>query len=123
MSFIRELKKENEKEHTIFYRYRYKQFLIWFKQDQQNGNIYSVSVKKDTSTNISYYIYSDCREKFYPTKFEVSFSSFRLYNIKDCNEAIDIMNEVNDILYNLYHFFEASGHARLYYKLHKGVKQ
>ena len=106
----------------IFYRYRYNNFVIWFSQCQKTGNIYMVNVRRDENADIHYSIISDCREKMYPTEFEVSTYSLHLKTIFDCDKVSNVLAEIKDLLGALYYFFTSSDHARLYCEKHGVTK-
>lgn len=116
--FTLELKQQDSYDaNSIFYRYRYKNFLIWFTQCQQTGNIYMVYVNREESAKQPYDVYSRCDEKFYPTKFELSFSGCRVDTAEDCETIIEVAKEGQDLLRKLYLFFATSEHAELWRKL------
>ena len=118
-TFKLELKKENLKEKEIFYKYRYKNFIVLFTQKTDSGNIYSVSVKSSYAYVYHFDIYVDCLHTYYPSSMECSFYSFRVESASDIEVVEKTLTDVKDLMKELKLFFEYSDHADLYKEHHK----
>lgn len=65
-----------------FYRYRYETCIVWFNQNQANGNIYTVNISDEQYGDVEYYSY-DTDDRFYPTGIKVIFPRFVVKNDND----------------------------------------
>lgn len=122
--FVRlELEKEMEgRNDEIFYRYAVGDFKLWFTQNIENGNIYSVGLREQGTelTNFDLYVLADEEGKdgYYPNQFFLSGRSGSMTTdearkyILDMNKACTILDKVKE-------FFKTSKHYEVYCKFHE----
>lgn len=108
-------------DHEMFYRYRVGDFKLWFSQDQENGNIYSVGFVedgdrlKDFELRISANEYG--RDGYYPNKFEIRPRSYGMAT-GDAREFMAKMEQACRVLDAVEAFFKNSKHYALYAEKH-----
>ena len=103
-----ELVKPSEDGKEVFYRYGIGDtHKMWFTQDQDNGNIYSVSLtaKDGVKDDFEYYVSDEKLDFFYPNRFVLRGPS-RNMTVHEAGEFIEQMKVAQDLIWTVQNFFE-----------------
>ena len=112
-----ELVKPSEDGSEIFYRYGIGDtHKMWFTQNQDNGNIYSVSLtaKDGIKDEFEYYVTDEKMDFFYPNHFVLRGPS-RNMTVHEAGEFIEQMKFAQDLIWSVQNFFERGFHAVKYW--------
>jgi hypothetical protein len=123
MKAILELTKERD-EGDIFYRYNIDGTLVWFSQYQQNGNIYTVSVRPSKKLeDFEFYVQDDSRkEKYYPEYVEINTSHERL-TVEQIDGYVSALKYAKEIAEAIIGIFESGVHKECYDKFNVKIWQ
>lgn len=126
LKVVLEIEKEAPKESTydyngMFYRYAVGDFKLWFSQDIETGNIYSVGFKEngDVLKDFDLHIYADEDKQggYYPNVFQIRPRSYPM-TTGDAWEFMVKMKQACRLLDAVEEFFANSKHYELYAKYH-----
>lgn len=105
----------------MFYRYAIGDFKLWFSQDMENGNIYSVGFKEngDALKDFELQIYADEHKNggYYPNVFQIRPRSYSM-TTGDAWEFMSQMRKACRVLDAVEGFFATSKHYELFAKHH-----
>ncbi len=105
----------------MFYRYLIDDFQIWFTQNQENGNIYSVGVREqgDALKDIEVFVGAneDARGGYYPNEFTLRPRS-QAMTVEEAQVYVQNVLKANLVLNHIQEFFETSKHHELFCKYH-----
>lgn len=116
---ILELTKENEGD-DIFYRYNIDGTKVWFMQQQDNGNIYTVSIRPGDEFDdiVEFYMQDDYHsDVYYPLGIEIC--TRQRLTLKQMDEYIDLMQHTKEVATAIMNIFESGIHKECYDKFHK----
>lgn len=116
---VLELKKAGDR-NDIFYRYNVSGTLVWFSQNQNNGCIYSVSVRLSRELDgMEFYVQDGSRhDVYYPEWVEISVDHTRL-NTDQVDEHISKLKFAKEVAKVIENIFESPEHKGLYEEFHK----
>lgn len=122
LKVVLEVEKESANhENEMFYRYRVGDFRLWFSQDQENGNIYSVGLAEDGDKFKDFEMYvlehEDEHGGYYPNQFNIRPKSYGMAT-GDAREFMGKMEQACAVLDTVENFFKNSKHYELYCKGH-----
>ena len=107
-------------ENDVFYRYNIDGNLVWFSQDQDRGNIYSVSVRLADSLCEYYDVWVERNDDrpFYPNDItiEIKRAKIKTEDIGRVVADIHYIKKLSDMIMSI---FETKEHYDLWYEHHK----
>ena len=114
-------KKSPSDENGMFYRYAIGNFKLWFSQDMETGNIYSVGFKEngDALKDFELHIFADEDKQggYYPNQFLIRPRSYPM-TTQDAWEFMQNLKKACRVLDAVEEFFASSRHYALYAEHH-----
>lgn len=118
-------RESTNQKNEMFYRYLVGDFVLWFSQDMDGGNIFSVGLREQGKELEDFEINVYCKEEgreekhvgYYPNEFQVRPRSYPM-TTQDAYEFMVKMRKACRILDTVEEFFATSKHYELYAKHH-----
>lgn len=113
-----ELEKETDGQaNEMFYRYAIADFKLWFAQNIENGNIYSVGLRQNAEVlmdfELNVYANEEKRGGYYPNEFTLRGRSSAM-STDDARKYMRDMEKACAILDKVEEFFKTSKHFEIY---------
>lgn len=110
---------------STFYRYNINGNLVWFDQDQREGNIYAVYIRLNEDFGINKYfdVWIHCEDNrlFYPDDITIEIKSSRIKQ-EDVGRIVSDINYISRLCDKVMSIFRMEEHYDLWYKHHKDIE-